>query len=232
MGMPFNQFIRHTVDHILQGEHPLFLRHAGMEYHLHQDIAQFLRHAMSILIIHCFQEFIAFFDQIGPDRIKILFPVPGAATRLAQHLHHIRKGTHIKLRFSGQKRKTLPMICLIRSICPRFIFHVHRHRLQSLLRPAGNKHAGQVIDGRLPVNFKERNYPAFLIFQPQVAEKKHFRLVWQDVHQSQFHIRCYHLVINLRNHKGILPCVCQSRKILCINDPQPVNGINFQIHVC
>ena len=45
-----------------------------------------------------------------------------------------------------------------------------------------------MIDGRLPVNFKERNFPAFRIFQTQIPEKIQFRFVWQDIHQGQLHI--------------------------------------------
>ena len=99
MGMPFNQFIRNTVNDILQGKHSFFLCHTGMEYYLHQDVSQFFRHTMGIFIVHRLQEFIALFYQIRPDRVKILLPVPGASARFTQHLHHVRKRAHIKLCF-------------------------------------------------------------------------------------------------------------------------------------
>ena len=99
MGMTLNQFIRHAVNDILQRKHALFFRHTGMEYYLHQDIPQFFFHAVSIHVIHSFQKLIAFFNQIGTNRVKILFPVPGTPSRFTKHLHHIRQRAHIKLRF-------------------------------------------------------------------------------------------------------------------------------------
>ncbi len=99
MGMTLNQFIRHAVNDILQRKHSLFFRHTGMEYYLHQDIPQFFFHAVGILVIHSFQKLIAFFNQIGTNRVKILFPIPGTPSRFTKHLHHICQRTHIKLRF-------------------------------------------------------------------------------------------------------------------------------------
>ena len=99
MGMTLNQFIRHAVNDILQRKHSLFFRHTGMEYYLHQDIPQFFCHAVGILVIHSFQKLIAFFNQIGTNRVKILFPIPGTPSRFTKHLHHICQRAHIKLRF-------------------------------------------------------------------------------------------------------------------------------------
>ena len=197
-----------------------------MEYHLHQDIAQFFHHAVGIFIVHRFQEFITLFNQVGTNRIKILLPVPGASARFTQYLHHIRQGANVKLCFVLQQRETFPI-----PACVTVIFRALQHRLQSLLRLAGNKHAGQMVDDRLPVHFKERYLTALFIFQSQIAEEIHFSLIRQDIHQGQLHIRSHHLVINLGYHQRVLSCIRQSRKILCVNDPQPVNRVDSQINI-
>ena len=91
--------------------------------------------------------------------------------------------------------------------------------------------AGQMVDDRLPVHFKERYLTALFIFQPQIAEEVHFSLIRQDIHQGQLHIRSYYLIINLGYHQRVLSRIRQSRKILCVNDPQPVNRVDFQINI-
>lgn len=102
MGMPLQQLLRHAANDILQGKEAFFLRHPGVEDDLHEHIAQFFLHPIQVALIQRFQIFITFFDEVRPNGMKILLPVPGAAVRLPQGLDHVRQGADVKGRFPAQ----------------------------------------------------------------------------------------------------------------------------------
>ena len=57
----------------------LLLRHAGVKYHLQQEIAEFVAQIIEIAARDGIGDFIGFFDGVGNDGGEGLFEIPGTA---------------------------------------------------------------------------------------------------------------------------------------------------------
>ena len=80
----------------------LFLRHAGMEHHLQQKIAQLVLQICQIAALDGVDHLIGFLDRIGCDRGVGLFEIPGAArARRAQRRHDLQQVVDVTGRRHG-----------------------------------------------------------------------------------------------------------------------------------
>ena len=72
-------FVRSNLDHVAERERILLLGHAGVIYHLQQEIAELVPKVIQIAARDGISDLIGFIDGVGRDRRKILLEVPGAA---------------------------------------------------------------------------------------------------------------------------------------------------------
>ena len=80
------------LDHVAERERVLFLRHAGVKYHLQQQIAEFIAQIVEIAARDGVRDLIGFLDGVGRDGRKILFEVPrAAAAGRAQRRHDVEQ---------------------------------------------------------------------------------------------------------------------------------------------
>ena len=79
MRMPSDHLSRDRLDHVAECERVLFLRHAGVEHHLQQEIAEFVAEIVEIAARDGVGDLIGLLDGVGRDGRKILFEIPGAA---------------------------------------------------------------------------------------------------------------------------------------------------------
>ncbi len=76
--MPSDHLGADRLDHVSECERILLLRHAGMEHHLQQEIAEFVSEIVEIAAGDGVGDFIGLLDGIGRDGCEILFEIPGA----------------------------------------------------------------------------------------------------------------------------------------------------------
>ena len=88
MRMPADHFARDRLDHVAERKRVLFLRHAGVEHHLQQEIAEFVAQIVEIAARDGVSDFIGFLDGVGRDGRKILLEVPRAAGAGRSQLRH------------------------------------------------------------------------------------------------------------------------------------------------
>ena len=79
MRVPADHLARDRLDHVAEGERVLLLRHAGVEHHLQQEIAEFVAEIVEIAARDGVDDLIGLLDRVGRDRRKVLLEVPGAA---------------------------------------------------------------------------------------------------------------------------------------------------------
>ncbi len=88
MRMPPDHFSRNSLDDVPESKCVLLLGHAGVKYHLQQEIAEFVLEIVEIIARDGVDHLIGFLDGVGRDRRKILLEVPRAAGhRRAQRRH-------------------------------------------------------------------------------------------------------------------------------------------------
>src|SRR5579864_4676737 len=85
--MPVNQLRRQSVQHVIDRERGLLLRHLSVEEHLQQQVSQFTGQFGPIAIVDGFQDFVSFFEGVGLDGIEGLLAVPRTSAWRAQPLH-------------------------------------------------------------------------------------------------------------------------------------------------
>jgi hypothetical protein len=67
MRMPSDHFARDCFDHVAERKRLLFLGHAGMKYHLQQEIAELVPQIVQITAGDGIGDFIGFLDRVGRD---------------------------------------------------------------------------------------------------------------------------------------------------------------------
>jgi hypothetical protein len=73
------QLLRQALDHIIKPKRALLLRHAGVKYHLQQQIAELLAQIGEISALDCVDNLVGFLDRIRGDAREILLQIPWAA---------------------------------------------------------------------------------------------------------------------------------------------------------
>src|SRR3546814_15750693 len=81
MGVAADHFFGDAVDDVLQGEMASLFRHAAMEGHLQQQVAQFVAQRRHIVALYGLGNLIGFLNRIGRAAREVLFGVPGTAAR-------------------------------------------------------------------------------------------------------------------------------------------------------
>ncbi len=90
--MPSDHLARDRLDHVAERERVLFFRHAGMEHHLQQEIAEFVTQVIEIAARDGVDDFVGFLDGVGSNGREILFEIPGAAAAgRSQRRHDIEQ---------------------------------------------------------------------------------------------------------------------------------------------
>ena len=79
MRMAADELVADGGDDVGEGENPLLLRHARMEDHLKQQIAEFVPQFVEIAALDGVGHLIGLLDRIGRDGAEILFEIPGTA---------------------------------------------------------------------------------------------------------------------------------------------------------
>lgn len=92
--MTDNQLFTDAIHHIAKGEHALFLFNARVKDHLQQYVSQFFLQGGGILVVDGFQRLVGFLQEIGPDALMSLLPIPWTAIRRAQQLHNLQQVVH------------------------------------------------------------------------------------------------------------------------------------------
>src|SRR5579864_1952020 len=92
MGMPIDQLGRKPVEHVVNGEGSLLLRHLRIEKYLEKKITEFARKLVPIAIVDRFENFVGLFQGVGLNGVEGLLAIPRASARSAQ-LRHDRDGT-------------------------------------------------------------------------------------------------------------------------------------------
>ena len=79
MRMPAHELLGDRLHHVAEVEGALFLRHAGMEHDLQQEVAQFLAQIGQVAAGDGVGDLIGLFERVGRNGRKILLQVPRAA---------------------------------------------------------------------------------------------------------------------------------------------------------
>src|SRR5215469_11814696 len=87
MRMTINQLGRKPVEHVVDGERSLLLRHFRIEKNLQKKIAEFARELVPIAIVDRFEDFVGLLKRVWLDGVEALLAVPGASARRAQPSH-------------------------------------------------------------------------------------------------------------------------------------------------
>ena len=95
MGMAVNQLFADAVADIGEGETACFFLHPGVEYHLEQDIPQLLLQKGRILPVNGLHRFVGLLDEIVPDAVVVLFPVPDTASFAPEKFHDPQQIVHL-----------------------------------------------------------------------------------------------------------------------------------------
>ena len=93
--VPTNQLAGHLFQNVVNGEGPRAPGHVSVERDVREHIAELLREPVDIPGVYRFDEFVALFDQVRPQRFVRLLPVPGTATRIAKafdYPHQVLEG--------------------------------------------------------------------------------------------------------------------------------------------
>ena len=91
MGVAENQFVALLVENVCYVELLLLLSDAGVEHHVHDDVAQFLANLLWLVLHQRVAEFIYFLDGVGAQAFVGLFPVPRAF--LSESVEHVEQPT-------------------------------------------------------------------------------------------------------------------------------------------
>ena len=161
MGMAAHQLFRDALHHILHGELPCFLRHAGMEDHLHEKIPQLLAQKVIILQVDSLKHLIGFLDEVPADALVGLGNIPRAAPRLPQCLDNILQWRDVKLRLFGIRPDVeageiinirLPVQLVERNLPDALIRHAQLVDIGDRILVRQHLHQAQLgIGGNLPV---------------------------------------------------------------------------------
>ena len=87
MRMASHQFIAEPIEHLINAEVSLFVRHLRIKQDLQQQITQLSGQFFEVAIIDGFQYLVRLFQGVGLDGIKALFAVPRTSSRTAQSRH-------------------------------------------------------------------------------------------------------------------------------------------------
>jgi len=82
------QLVGDGVGHVVEGEQPLFLGHAGVENRLEQQVAQFGLQFVHVAPLDGVGDFIGLLDRIGGDGGEGLLHVPWASADRGAQLRH------------------------------------------------------------------------------------------------------------------------------------------------
>ncbi len=85
------QLLGDRLDHVAEVESTLLLRHARMENHLQQEVAQFLTQIVELAACHRIGDLIGLLDGVGSDGRKILLQVPWTTGAGRAQRRHDRK---------------------------------------------------------------------------------------------------------------------------------------------
>ena len=95
--MAVDELLTDAVGHIVQIEAPLLLLHARMKDDLQQNVPQLLLQVLGVSLVDGLGGLIGLLQQIAPDGVMVLLPVPGTsagrpqdADDLPQVLHPVR----------------------------------------------------------------------------------------------------------------------------------------------
>ena len=87
MGVAEDQLFADAVGHVVQVEPAGVLLNGGVEEDLEQDVAQLLLQVVGIALVDGLGHLVGLLDEVAPDALVGLFPVPGAAPGMAQPGH-------------------------------------------------------------------------------------------------------------------------------------------------
>ena len=96
MGVTPDQLLRDGLDHVAEIEGALFLRHAGVEHDLQQQVAQFLAQIRKIVARDGVGDLVGFFERVGRDGLEVLLEIPRTAgAGRAQRRHDLDQPGHV-----------------------------------------------------------------------------------------------------------------------------------------
>ena len=86
--MAAHHLVADRSDDVGEGERALLLRHARMEHHLQQQVAQLVLQVAQVAAVDRIGDLVGLFDRVRRDAGEVLFDIPGAtALRIAQARH-------------------------------------------------------------------------------------------------------------------------------------------------
>src|SRR5271166_148244 len=85
--MTIDEFVAKTVEHIVDREAFLFLRHLSVEEHLQQQVAELACKLVPVARVDGLDDFVGFLQGKGLDGVEGLLAVPGASARPAEPRH-------------------------------------------------------------------------------------------------------------------------------------------------
>ena len=84
MGMAVDELLADAVGHTGEIGPAFLLLHAGVHHHLEQQVTQLLLQVLGALLVDGLGHLVGLLQQIPPDGLVVLLPVPGTAPGRAQ----------------------------------------------------------------------------------------------------------------------------------------------------
>jgi hypothetical protein len=86
--VPADQLRHDPLRHVVDVEGPLLAGHLRVEDHLQEHVAQLVAQPLRIPRVDGLQRLVRLFQQVPPERLVRLLPVPRAPVRAPEPLHH------------------------------------------------------------------------------------------------------------------------------------------------
>lgn len=97
--MTADEFLSDCLHDVAEIKSALFLRHAGVEHDLEQQVTKFVLQIGEIATRNCVGDLVGFFQRVRRDGRKTLRQIPGAAGfRCAQRCHDLKKALNFARR--------------------------------------------------------------------------------------------------------------------------------------